>query len=81
MRWKNARGSANSIISSNEPVPKPVTIVMAGETTVTVSGNGLGGRNQELVLAAALKLRKVEGTVIASMSTDARMALQRLRER
>ena len=32
-------------------------------------GKGLGGRNQELVLAAASKL-KTEGAVIASMSTD-----------
>ena len=60
---------ASSIIASNEPIPKPGAIVAAGETTVTVFGKGLGGRNQELVLAAASKL-KTEGAVIASMSTD-----------
>jgi glycerate 2-kinase len=30
--------------------------VLGGETTVTIRGKGLGGRNQELALAAALAL-------------------------
>ncbi len=45
-------------------------IVAGGETTVTVRGKGLGGRNQELALAAALNIRECEGCVIASFSTD-----------
>jgi len=61
---------ANDIATCNEPVPKPAAIIAAGETTVTVTGKGLGGRNQELVLSAALKLRATEGVVIASLSTD-----------
>ena len=61
---------ANDVITSDEPLPKPAAIVAAGETTVTVTGKGLGGRNQELALSAALELRKVEGVVIASLSTD-----------
>jgi glycerate 2-kinase len=35
---------------------RPVCLVAAGETTVTVTGKGRGGRNQELVLAAAQEL-------------------------
>ena len=61
---------ANDVITSDEPLPKPAAIVAAGETTVSVTGKGLGGRNQELALSAALKLRKAEGVVIASLSTD-----------
>jgi glycerate-2-kinase len=61
---------ANSIGSIGEPIPKPAAIVAAGETTVTVAGRGLGGRNQELVLGAAMKLNKIEGIVVASFSTD-----------
>jgi len=61
---------ANNIIETDEPIPKPAAIVAAGETTVTVTGKGLGGRNQELVLAAALKLREREGAAVASLSTD-----------
>jgi glycerate 2-kinase len=63
---------ANEILVSNNPLPKPVAIVLGGETTVKVTGNGLGGRNQELALSAALKLKKTDDSVvvIASVGTD-----------
>jgi len=51
-------------------VPKPTALVASGETVVTVRGKGVGGRNQELALSAALKLQGVKGAVIASLSTD-----------
>ena len=41
--------------SSNK---KPICVICGGETTVTVKGNGKGGRNQEMVLATALWLNK-----------------------
>jgi glycerate-2-kinase len=37
---------------------------------VTVTGKGLGGRNQEIALAALQKLRSNDGIVLASLSTD-----------
>ncbi len=55
---------------SAHPAPKPAGIVAGGETTVTVTGKGLGGRNQELALAAAARLKGSEGMVLASLSTD-----------
>jgi glycerate 2-kinase len=61
---------AREIIASGNPVPKPAGVVAGGETTVTVAGRGLGGRNQEIALAAALKLKGVDGVVVASLSTD-----------
>jgi glycerate 2-kinase len=63
---------ANEILVSSNPLPKPVAIVLGGETTVKVTGNGLGGRNQELALSAALKLKKTDDSVvvIASVGTD-----------
>ncbi|MBV8254027.1 MAG: glycerate kinase [Chitinophaga sp.] len=36
----------------------PACLLQGGETTVTIKGNGKGGRNQELVLAAVLELEK-----------------------
>ena len=45
-------------------------IVTGGETTVTLKGKGLGGRNQEFVLAAAIDLAGVPGVVILSAGTD-----------
>jgi glycerate 2-kinase len=61
---------ALEILASGNPVPKPAGIIAGGETTVTVNGKGLGGRNQELALSAALKLKGVDAVVIASLSTD-----------
>jgi len=61
---------AREVSASGNPVPKPASIVAGGETTVTVTGKGLGGRNQELALAAALKLGGMNGVVVASLSTD-----------
>jgi glycerate 2-kinase len=58
------------IIASGNPVRKPAGVVAGGETTVTVTGGGLGGRNQEIALAAALKLKGLDGVVVASLSTD-----------
>src|SRR5690606_26777184 len=43
-----------------------------GETTVTVRGSGVGGRNTEFALAAALELDRLENDewVVASLATD-----------
>jgi len=61
---------AKEVVASGNPVPKPAGIVAGGETTVTVVGKGKGGRNQEIALAAALKIGNMDGVVIASVSTD-----------
>jgi glycerate 2-kinase len=47
---------AREILSSNRPLRRPACLLSGGETTVTVRGRGLGGRNQEFVLAAILAL-------------------------
>jgi glycerate-2-kinase len=61
---------AHEVSLSGNPVPKPAGIIAGGETTVTVIGKGLGGRNQEIALAAAQKLNGMNGVVVASLSTD-----------
>ncbi len=45
-------------------------VIAGGETTVTVRGNGVGGRNQELALGAVLDLAGVEGVLLATLATD-----------
>lgn len=51
--------------------PRPLCIISTGETTVTVSGGGKGGRNQEFALAAADALAQAGGRgVLASIGTD-----------
>ena len=61
---------ASGVFVQNAPISKPLGAVAGGETTVTVTGKGLGGRNQELALSAALNLKDSEECVIASFSTD-----------
>jgi glycerate-2-kinase len=61
---------ARQINANNEPIAKPASIIMGGETTVTVKGNGRGGRNQELVLSASRGIGDLNNTAIASIGTD-----------
>ena len=50
---------------------KPHCFIWGGETTVTVKGKGIGGRNQEFVLAAALELDGAKDSIlILSAGTD-----------
>jgi len=55
---------------NTQPLVKPTSIIMGGETTVTVRGNGRGGRNQELVLSAASSISDLNNIAIASIGTD-----------
>ncbi|NPA52529.1 MAG: glycerate kinase [Aquificae bacterium] len=48
----------------------PVVLLFGGETTVTVKGSGKGGRNQELVLSALLKIKDNCGIHVLSAGTD-----------
>jgi hydroxypyruvate reductase len=58
-------------IEEGRPAAPPVCLLAGGETTVTVKGAGRGGRNQELVLAAAEPLAGFPvAAVIASLATD-----------
>jgi glycerate-2-kinase len=43
---------------------------MGGETTVTLKGNGRGGRNQEMALAAAIALAGWPDVLVACFGTD-----------
>lgn len=49
---------------------EPTCIVAGGETTVTVTGDGRGGRNQEFALGAARELDGVAGVALLSFGTD-----------
>jgi hydroxypyruvate reductase len=49
---------------------RPVILLAGGETTVTVKGDGRGGRNQELALSAAIELEGTDNIVLASVGTD-----------
>ena len=52
------------------PEDKNSCIIFGGETTVKVLGNGMGGRNQDLVLRLLKNTQGSKGLVIASIGTD-----------
>jgi len=55
---------------TGDPVPLPACIISGGETTVTLEKHGLGGRNQEFVLAAAIEISRLSNMVVLSAGTD-----------
>lgn len=61
---------AREVLISGNPVRRPAGIVLGGESTVTVVGKGIGGRNQEIALASAISINGLRGVAIASASTD-----------
>jgi len=61
---------AREAVLSGRPVKPPLCLISGGETTVTLRGDGLGGRNQEFVLAAAMDLAGLANVVVLSGGTD-----------
>lgn len=61
------------IVAHGRPVATPACLILGGETTVTLRGQGTGGRNQELALAAAVLLDRLpekERIAVVSLATD-----------
>jgi glycerate 2-kinase len=63
-------GIARSVSDHGVPVPKPCVLLSGGETTVTVRGNGRGGRNAEFLLALHLALSDFPNIAAIACDTD-----------
>ena len=61
---------AREIRTSGNPISAPACVISGGETTVTIRGDGLGGRNTEFVLAAAAEIEGMDGITFLSGGTD-----------
>ncbi len=61
---------AREMRTSGEPLKPPACIISGGETTVTLRGNGKGGRNQEFALAASLDVDGMRDVLLLSAGTD-----------
>jgi glycerate 2-kinase len=59
-----------TFINEHSTPRKKYCFLYGGETSVTIKGEGTGGRNQELVLSAAIKLNKIKGITFLSGGTD-----------
>jgi hydroxypyruvate reductase len=63
-------GVLKQIDASGQPLARPACLVAGGETTVTLRGSGLGGRNQEMALGAAFLLEGVADVAFLTLGTD-----------
>ncbi len=61
LRWACQRG---------DPVARPFCMIAGGETTVKLTGKGLGGRNTELALAAVSELAGFPSALLVTLATD-----------
>ena len=63
-------GIARQVARHGQPMPAPAVILSGGETTVTVRGQGRGGRNAEFLLALAVALDGHPGISAVAGDTD-----------
>jgi hydroxypyruvate reductase len=63
-------GIARQVALHGQPASAPAVLLSGGETTVTVRGNGRGGRNVEFLLSFAIELGGQSGIFALSADTD-----------
>jgi len=63
-------GLLAELTASGNPIPRPACIILGGETTVTLRGNGSGGRNQEMALGAVQDMSGLENVLMVTLGTD-----------
>jgi glycerate-2-kinase len=61
---------AREIVQFDEPFRRPCAFIVGGETTVTVTGSGRGGRNQECTMACARQIQGLKGIAMSSIGSD-----------
>jgi len=61
---------AKNIVRASKPLQRPCCVVAGGETTVTVTGKGAGGRAQEFAAAAALEVAGLAKVWVVAIGTD-----------
>ena len=63
-------GITKQVVRHGQPIPRPCVLLSGGETTVTVNGNGRGGRNAEFLLSLAIELNGLHGVWAFAGDTD-----------
>lgn len=63
-------GVARELALHDRPIARPALLIAGGETTVTLRGSGLGGRNQELALGAVVGLAGLPQVTLVALATD-----------
>ena len=63
-------GIARQVARRHQPAPPPCVLISGGETTVTIRGQGRGGRNVEFLLALAIELNGLPNVYGLAADTD-----------
>jgi glycerate 2-kinase len=63
-------GIAKQVVRHGQPAARPCVLLSGGETTVTIRGDGTGGRNVEFLLALAVALNGEPGVSALAADTD-----------
>jgi glycerate 2-kinase len=63
-------GIIQTELKNENPAKWPACLIFGGETTVEVTGNGKGGRNQDLILRMVKPLNELTGVLVISIATD-----------
>lgn len=66
----NLAGILRQVQTTGHPLKPPVCLIAGGETTVTVQGEGLGGRNLEVALGSVALLSGLGRVLLFTLSTD-----------
>ena len=67
---KEAGSFLASVLKTHAGSGKNLAFLAGGETVVQLTGKGLGGRNQELALAAAVGINGIPGAAVFSVGSD-----------
>lgn len=67
---KALAGIARQVALRGQPFTAPCVLISGGETTVTLKGNGRGGRNVEFLLSLAVALDGLPGIYAIAGDTD-----------
>lgn len=67
---KTLTAIASEIRNTGNPIQAPACVLFGGETTVTIHGKGMGGRNQEMALGCLDRLKDLPDVTILCAGTD-----------
>ena len=67
---REAGASLAAIAATHATTDRKLAYIVGGETVVTLTGNGTGGRNQELALSAAAGLEGIPNAAVISVGSD-----------
>jgi glycerate 2-kinase len=63
-------GILSQVAETGDPIQRPACLVFGGETTVTLKGDGKGGRNLELALGSVMDIKDLVDVALITFATD-----------